>query len=147
MTEDRERDEMQKLLAYANFSKVAGAIGVKRAAVANWAAGRHVTPARLEQVRALYGLPVDSQGTKKEAAPSMTRRLLAGVIALEKKAEISPDELASAEESAEMIEASLEADARLAAELEASRRRSSERAPGPTGGPTGESLGSKRQKR
>lgn len=66
MTEDRDREEMQKLLAYANFSKVAEAIGVKRAAVANWAAGRHVTPARLEQVKALYGLPVASQGTQKE---------------------------------------------------------------------------------
>jgi transcriptional regulator with XRE-family HTH domain len=46
---------MQRLLAFANYSKVAEAIGVKRAAVANWAAGRHVTPGRLEQVRALYG--------------------------------------------------------------------------------------------
>ena len=66
MTEDRDREEMQKLLAYANFSKVAEAIGVKRAAVANWAAGRHVTPKRLEQVKSLYGLPVASQGTQKE---------------------------------------------------------------------------------
>ena len=69
MTENHDRDEMQKLLAYANFSKVAEAVGVKRAAVANWAAGRHVTPARLEQVRALYGLPVTSGGQQKEAAP------------------------------------------------------------------------------
>lgn len=66
MTEDHDRDEMQKLLAYANFSKVAEAVGVKRAAVANWAAGRHVTPARLEQVRALYGLPVTPEGQQKE---------------------------------------------------------------------------------
>jgi transcriptional regulator with XRE-family HTH domain len=55
VTENADRAEMQRLLAFANYSKVAEAIGVKRAAVANWAAGRHVTPGRLEQVRALYG--------------------------------------------------------------------------------------------
>lgn len=73
MTEDRDRDEMQRLLAYANFSKVAEAVGVKRAAVANWAAGRHVTPARLEQVRALYGLPVTPEDTTEKEPPWVGR--------------------------------------------------------------------------
>ena len=80
MTEDSDRAEMQRLLAFANFSKVGEAVGVKRAAVANWAAGRHVTPARLKQVRALYGLPAASQGTTKEAAsPEWAKRLQAKV--------------------------------------------------------------------
>ena len=84
MTENHDRDEMQRLLAYANFSKVAEAIGVKRAAVANWAAGRHVTPARLEQVRALYGLdttkepPGSSGGLADEVAAKVVATLLGG---------------------------------------------------------------------
>lgn len=72
--EDTDRAEMQRLLAYANYSKVAEAIGVKRAAVSQWAAGRHVTPKRLEQVRELMG-------TTKEAAPPNVEERLNEVLA------------------------------------------------------------------
>ena len=75
MAEDRERDEMVGLLRYANFSKVAEAVGVKRAAVSNWAAGRNVSPKRLEQVRALLGAPVTPQGTTKEPPPEWARAM------------------------------------------------------------------------
>ena len=75
MPEDRDREEMQQLLAYANFSKVAEAVGVKRAAVSQWARGKHVTPARLEQVRELLG-------TTKESRPSDVERRLEGIESL-----------------------------------------------------------------
>ena len=84
--------------------------------------------------------------TQKEAAPSMTRRLLAGIIALEKKSGITPDELEAARESAAAIEAALEADARLVAELEASQRKPGGRAADRAGGQAGASKGSKRRK-
>jgi transcriptional regulator with XRE-family HTH domain len=72
---------MQRLLAFANYSKVAEAVGVKRAAVANWAAGRHVTPGRLEQIRALYGTtketprPDWAEGLEDRIAESLEARL------------------------------------------------------------------------
>jgi transcriptional regulator with XRE-family HTH domain len=72
---------MQRLLAFANYSKVAEAVGVKRAAVANWAAGRHVTPGRLEQIRALYGTtketprPEWAEGLEDRIAERLEARL------------------------------------------------------------------------
>jgi transposase-like protein len=141
MAENDVRTELMALLRYANYSAIARELGVSAQAVKNWAEGRNTSPARLVQVRALYGLD-----TTKEAAPSLvTRRLLTGVIALESKAGVSPDELATAQASAAALESALEVDARLAAELERSRRRSDERAGGPTAAPGGGSLGSKRQ--
>ena len=94
-------------------------------------------PTMIEALRSL--LPE----TEREAAPSMTRRLLTGVMALEAKAGVTPADLSSAEVA---MEAALEADARLAAELEASRRKSSGQGGGQAGGQSAGSLGSKRQK-
>jgi transcriptional regulator with XRE-family HTH domain len=74
VTEDADRSEMQRLLAFANYSKVAEAIGVKRAAVANWAAGRHVTPGRLDQVRALYGITKEAAPSEEGAAVELLKR-------------------------------------------------------------------------
>jgi transcriptional regulator with XRE-family HTH domain len=74
VTEDADRTEMQRLLAFANYSKVAEAIGVKRAAVANWAAGRHVTPGRLDQVRALYGITKEAAPSEEGAAVELLKR-------------------------------------------------------------------------
>lgn len=74
MPEDTERSEMQQLLAYANFSKVAEAVGVKRAAVSQWAAGKHVTPKRLEQVRELMDIA--------KSRPSDMERRLSGIESL-----------------------------------------------------------------
>ena len=85
--------------------------------------------------------------TQRSTAPSMTRRLLAGVIALEQRANVSPEELSSAQDSAAAIEAALEADARIAAELEESRRRSDGRVAGQGGAPTGGSQGNRRRRR
>ena len=94
----------------------------------------------IEELRAL--LP----DTEKEAAPSMTRRLLAGVIALEKKAGVSEDELSAAQNAAAAAEEALRVDRLAAAELEASRRKASERKQGQGGGQSAGSPGSTRRK-
>lgn len=65
MLENEIRAEMVRLLRYANRQKVGAALGVSRASVSDWAAGRHVTPARLAQVRALF----DAPDTTKEPPP------------------------------------------------------------------------------
>ena len=103
-----------------------------------------IPPDRVEDV--LIAIRAVLPETETEAAPSVTRRLLAGVIALEKKAGVSPAELESAQDSATAIEAAMEADARLAAELEGSRHTRAGRAGRPGGAPAGGSQGSKRQK-
>ena len=51
------RDELMALLRYANKSEVARALNVTPQAVINWAEGKNTSPARLLQVRRLYGLP------------------------------------------------------------------------------------------
>ena len=48
-----DASEMQRLLTYASYAKVGRALGVSRATVSEWAAGRDVNPKRLEQVREL----------------------------------------------------------------------------------------------
>jgi DNA-binding transcriptional regulator YdaS (Cro superfamily) len=44
---------MRRLLRYANFAKVANALGVSRASVAEWAKGHNVSPYRLQQIESL----------------------------------------------------------------------------------------------
>lgn len=100
---------------------------------------------RLEEV--IETLRAILPGTEKEAAPSMTGRLVAGVIALERKAGVTPAELAAAQAEAATLEAAAEVDARLVAELEASQRKPSEQEQGRAGGQSGGSPSSKRQKR
>lgn len=130
--------------------------GVRRQTLQDWYSGATVprltelaevagamSVRRVDLVAAYDG--VDAPETQEAAAPSMTRRLLAGVIALERQADISPDELASAQELAAAIEAGMEADARIAAELEASRRKSSARTSGRGGGRSAGSQGNKRR--
>lgn len=78
------RQEMMALLRYANYAKVAAALGVSRASVADWAAGRHVTPARLHAVRKLMNAenapPAEADGAYRkvaiEAAEEVVRRLV-----------------------------------------------------------------------
>jgi hypothetical protein len=105
-----------------------------------------IPPDRLDEViAAVHGLLPDIQ---KDAAPSMTRRLLAGVMALENRAVITPEELQRATSDAAQFETqALDVDRRLAAELAETQRRAAEQATGPTGGQSGASPGSKRSKR
>lgn len=87
-------------------------------------------------------------GITKEAAPSVTRRLLEGIIALENRADLSPEERAQAAQDADAFERLAQvSDRQLAKRLEASQRTRSSRAKGPTGGPAAESPSSKRGKR
>lgn len=55
MSEQNVSERMQALLAYANYAKVGSALGVSRASVSDWAAGKGVTPYRLMQVEQLLG--------------------------------------------------------------------------------------------
>ncbi len=74
--EDEIRTELMGLLRYANATAVGKALGVSAQTVTNWARGRHPSQARLDQVRALYGLPVGSQGTTKESPPAWAEGLV-----------------------------------------------------------------------
>jgi DNA-binding transcriptional regulator YdaS (Cro superfamily) len=56
MAENDVRTELMALLRYANYSAIARELGVSAQAVKNWAEGRNTSPARLVQVRALYGI-------------------------------------------------------------------------------------------
>lgn len=58
-----DAERMRELLRYANYAKVAGALGVSRTSVAAWAKGRDVSPFRLRQVEGLL-LP------EREEAPT-----------------------------------------------------------------------------
>lgn len=142
--------EVHDLLRWANRSEVAREITRRGYRVSvetlnRWHRDRKEVPAVVERiVFELFGV----SETQKEAAPSMTKRLLAGLIALETRAGISPDELASAEEEAAallVLEAGV--DIQLAAELEAAQRTPDERGRGRAGGRADVSPGSKRQKR
>ena len=54
-------DRAKTLLTYANYAKVAGALLVSRAAVADWAKGRSVTPYRLRQLEQLLRPDLDTE--------------------------------------------------------------------------------------
>lgn len=72
-------DRARALLTYANYAKVATALLVSRAAVADWAKGKSVTPYRLRQLEQL--LRPDLQ-TKEAAPPEWAERLEAKVDAI-----------------------------------------------------------------
>ena len=67
-----DAERARSLLAYANYAKVAAALLVSRAAVADWAKGKSVTPYRLRQLEQL--LRPDLQ-THENAAPLEEERL------------------------------------------------------------------------
>lgn len=91
---------------------------------------------------------VTAPETQRSAAPSMTRRLLAGVMALERNAQITEAEIARGLEAAEAFERLAQEVDRHAAELlEQSQRKSSGRAGGLGGGQSGASPGSSRRRR
>lgn len=116
---------------------------VSRSTVDRWKAGAQPTREDIRAIRDLL-FPEDA----KEAAPSVTRRLLAGVMALEKNARISDVELADAiRDAAAWERESLEADARLAERLARSPRKRAARAGDPTGGQVDGSPSSRRRKR
>jgi hypothetical protein len=69
-TEPEVRDELMRLLRYANKTAIARELNVSAQAVVNWSEGRNVTEARLVQVKRLYGLPVASDGQTKSAPPA-----------------------------------------------------------------------------
>jgi transcriptional regulator with XRE-family HTH domain len=95
-----------ELLRYRNFSKVGRAVGVTRGQVAKWAQGKELTPYRLLQLEELLG-----RNEKNAPPPIGTERILTGVIALERRAEIKPEELAAAEaEALLLLKGLLEAD-------------------------------------
>ena len=54
-----DADRARSLLAYANYAKVAGALLVSRATVADWAKGKSVTPYRLRQLEQLLRPDLD----------------------------------------------------------------------------------------
>lgn len=103
VSERSEREEMQRLLRYANYAKVGAALGVERATVARWAAGKNVTLGRLEQVRALLGdaektppgEPDGAMRTVAEMAAEETVRRLVPPEILERAAEILRERLAT----------------------------------------------------
>ena len=81
MLENEIRDEMVRLLRYANRQKVGAALGVSRASVSDWAAGRHITPARLAQVRALFDAPDTTKEPPPEWARALEQRLTETILA------------------------------------------------------------------
>lgn len=87
-------ERMAVLLRYANYQKVGDALGVGRAAVQKWAKGKNVGAHQLEQVERLFAKPWE---THEEAAPPWAERLLAGVMALEMKGDVTDAELVAAE--------------------------------------------------
>jgi len=74
---------MVRLLRFANYTRVAEALGVHRSAVSKWAKGRQVTPWNLSQVEALLG---QQHQTKPDWA-----RLMQTVDAIAERVEVSPD--------------------------------------------------------
>jgi transposase-like protein len=81
MAENDVRTELMALLRYANYSAIARELGVSAQAVKNWAEGRNTSPARLVQVRALYGItkeaprPEWAEGLEDRIAESVEARL------------------------------------------------------------------------
>src|SRR5688500_17257391 len=59
-TEDAIREELVGLLTYANKTAIGEALGVSAQTDINWSEGKYPSQRRLDQVRALYGLPVTS---------------------------------------------------------------------------------------
>jgi transcriptional regulator with XRE-family HTH domain len=62
--QQRLEERMKELLEYANYQRVATALGVSRTAVWRWARGEAVTPGALNRVQSLL-----RPDTKEEAAP------------------------------------------------------------------------------
>lgn len=90
-----EFEEMVDLLRYANYSRVAKALNVSKNAVSEWAHGRDVSPYRVRQVRDLLRPP-----QPEPQPPEWAERLLAGVMVLERKGEVTAGELDQAEADA-----------------------------------------------
>lgn len=98
-----------------------------------WVREEKEFPATVERiVFELFGLD-----TQKEAAPSLTRRLLVGIRALEQKAGVTAEELA-------LAEAALEMDQAIARDLATPEQPRGGRKADRAGGQSGASLGSKR---
>ena len=74
--ENEVREELVGLLRYANATAIAEQLGVSPQAVINWSKGKHPSERRLNAIKRLYGLPVASQGTKKDGLPSEDDRPL-----------------------------------------------------------------------
>lgn len=131
---------MAELLRFASYAKVGAALGVSRQAVQKWARGINVGPRQVEQVEGLFGLTAQT-----EAAPSITRRLLEGVLALEARVGVSAEDRAAAQQQARELEAMAEAmDRAIADDLERRPPRPAGRTTGRAGGRSGASLGSRR---
>lgn len=135
-------------LGYRSVDEIAEKAKVARNTIYNWEKGFSPALEELDRVAVALDVPLSAMvdawsGRQHEtAAPLFTRRLLTGVIALERRANISPDELASAEESAIAIEAGMGVDARIASGLVTPRRTSGGRNAGRGGGRSAGSLGS-----
>lgn len=78
---------MVRALRFANYTRVAEALGVTRSAVARWARGRQVTPWNLQRVDELLG-------QQKEAAPDW-ERLMRTVDAIAERVGVSLEERAA----------------------------------------------------
>jgi predicted transcriptional regulator len=74
-SEQAVRDELVRLLRYANFSAIGRELGVSAQAVKNWAEGRNTSPARLNQVRSLYGLDTQEETPRPEWAEGLEDRI------------------------------------------------------------------------
>jgi hypothetical protein len=119
---------------------------VSERTVQRWKAGQ--TRPKPQDIRAIRDLVGASEANERAASPSMTRRLLAGVIALETAAGITPEALAAAQQEATGFEErALDVDRRVAAELTETQRKAAERKAGQVGGQSAVLPGSKRSKR
>lgn len=65
---------MRELLRYANYAKVAEALGVSRSSVAEWAKGRDVSPYRLRQVESLL-IPEHEETPRPEWAEGLEAQM------------------------------------------------------------------------
>lgn len=138
-TEPEIRTAMVRLLAPVSPSWVAEQVGVTRQQVDRWKNGRYVTLRRLHQVaeavRSL--LPEHAEAAPLGGTPM--RRLLIGVMALEARNGITPDDL-------DVAELAMGVDARLASTLAPPQRKLGGQARGQAGGQTGGSPSSKQRK-
>lgn len=72
-----DAERARTLLTYTNYQKVADALHVSRAAVADWAKGRSVTPYRVRQLEQLLRPDLQLEET---APPEWARRLQAEMV-------------------------------------------------------------------
>jgi transcriptional regulator with XRE-family HTH domain len=151
LTAVTSRKAIRSAIAEASMSQeqVAEAVNVSPITLSRWLNG-HSDPSfeKLDALAHALGRPLVLTFGTRETPASLTRRVLAGVIALEGKAGVSQTDLSAALQEAERLEAlALEADALLAGAVTPPRRKRGGQSRGRAGGQSAGSPGSKRQRR